>query len=203
MKSAMSVLEKIKNNEFIKQLSVKAVILAVGLIAAVVVLLILNSSINTSSQKIKTLRQNIQKLTLTSEAFSNLARDYQVLNPYLEAIRNLIPNRDKVINFNQELSELAEKHKLEFGFIFQEAAIQAQSKVVPFTMTLKGNFSDFVEFLTELKTLSYFVDLDSFNISGPPIDDIARGIQTVSIIIKGKVFMRSEETPSPSPTPAS
>jgi Tfp pilus assembly protein PilO len=132
-----------------------------------------------------------------------LARDYQILSPYLEAIRNLIPNRDKVINFNQELSELAEKYKLDFGFIFQEAAVQAQSKVVSFTMTLKGNFSDFVEFLVELKTLPYFVDLDSFNISGPPIDDIALGVQTISIVIKGKVFMQLEETPSPSPTPAS
>jgi Tfp pilus assembly protein PilO len=200
----MPALEKIKSNEFIKQLlSVKAVILAVGLIVAVAALVILNGNINTSSQKIKTLRQDIQKLTLTSEAFSTLARDYQILSPYLEAIRNLIPNRDKVINFNQELSELAEKYKLDFGFIFQEAAVQAQSKVVSFTMTLKGNFSDFVEFLVELKTLPYFVDLDSFNISGPPIDDIALGVQTISIVIKGKVFMQLEETPSPSPTPAS
>lgn len=196
----MSVLDKIKNNAFLKQMAIKSGILAVILVVFIVAVLILNNNIGKSSVKIKTLREDIQKLTWTSEALSILVRDYQMLSPHLEAIRNLIPDRDRVINFNQKLSELAQSNQLEFNFVFQEEGMQPQSTFVPFVLTLKGTLSSFINFIEGLKTLPYFVDLDSFDLVGSPSQNTASGGQVISFSIKGKVFMENKPAASPSPS---
>lgn len=196
----MPILDKIKNNAFLKQTIIKGGILAVILVVFIVAVLILNNSIGKSSVKIKTLREDIQKLTWTSEALSSLVRDYQMLSPHLEAIRNLIPDRDRVINFNQKLSELAQSNQLEFNFVFQEEGMQPQAISVPFALTLRGTLSNFINFIEGLKTLPYFVDLDSFDLIGSPSQNTASGGQIISFSIKGKVFMENKPAASPSPS---
>lgn len=196
----MPVLDKVKNNAFLKQLATKIGVLAVILVIFIIATVFLNKSITDNSVRIRTLRENIQKLTWTSEAFSSLMRDYQVLSPHLEAIRNLIPDRDRVINFNQKLSELAKSNQLEFNFVFQEEGMQPQSTFVPFVLTLKGTLSNFINFLEGLKTLPYFVDLDSFDLVGLPTQNFVSGGQVVSLSVKGKVFMENKPAASPSPS---
>jgi len=192
----MLSLEKIKSNEFLKQLLVKSAILIAILIVLVGLLIVLNKNIEKESQTLQSLRQNIQNLTLTSEAFSALAKDSQNLAPYFEPLKNLVPNRDKVIDFSQEIFSLAKLYQLDLGFVFQTETMGVQSQFVPFVMSLKGNFSNFVTFIDKLKTLPYFVDLDTLDLTGPPIDEIAKGSQSISANIKGKVFMRVEEKTS-------
>lgn len=196
----MPVLDKIKNNAFLKQLAIKIGILAVILVIFIIATVLLNKNITASSLRIRALRENIQKLTWTSEAFSSLMRDYQILSPHLEAIRNLIPDRDRVINFNQKLSELAQSNQLEFNFVFQEEGAQPQATFVPFVLTLKGTLSNFIKFIEGLKTLPYFVDLDSFDLVGLPSQSSVNGGQVVSFSVKGKVFMENKSVPSPSPS---
>lgn len=195
----MPILDKIKNNAFLKQVVIKSGILAAILVVFIVGVLILNKSISSNSVKIKTLREDIQKLTWTSEALSSLVRDYQLLNPHLEAIRNLIPDRDRVINFNQRLSELAQSNQLEFNFVFQEEGIQPQATSVPFALTLTGTLANFISFIEGLKTLPYFVDLDSFDLIGSPSQNIASGGQVITFSVKGKVFMENKPAASPNP----
>jgi len=192
----MITLEKIKSNEFLKQILKKSAILIAIFIVLVGFLIILNKNIEKKIQTVQFLRQNIQKLIYTSEAFSALARDSQILTPYLESLRNLVPNRDRVIDFSQDISSLAKSYQLDLGFVFQTETIEAQSQFVPFVMSLKGDFSNFVAFIDKLKTFPYFVDLDSFDLSGPPIDEIAKGSRSISANIKGKVFMQAEEKTS-------
>lgn len=196
---AIPILDKIKNNAFLKQVVIKSGILAAILIVFIVGVLVLNKSITSNSVRIKTLREDIQKLTWTSEALSSLARDYQMLSPHLEAIRNLIPDRDRVINFNQRLSELAKSNQLEFNFVFQEEGMQPQATSVPFVLTLKGTLANFIGFVEGLKTLPYFVDLDSFDLIGSPSQNIASGGQVITFSIKGKVFMENKPAASPKP----
>lgn len=195
----MPILDKIKNSAFLKQVVIKSAILAAILVIFIVGVLILNKSITGNSVKIKTLREDIQKLTWTSEALSSLVRDYQLLNPHLEAIRNLIPDRDRVINFNQKLSELAQSNQLEFNFVFQEEGMQPQATSVPFVLTLKGTLANFISFIEGLKTLPYFVDLDSFDLIGSPSQNITSGGQVITFSIKGKVFMENKPAVSPNP----
>ena len=196
---AMPILDKIKNSAFLKQVVIKSAILAAILVIFIVGVLILNKSITGNSVKIKTLREDIQKLTWTSEALSSLVRDYQLLNPHLEAIRNLIPDRDRVINFNQKLSELAQSNQLEFNFVFQEEGMQPQATSVPFVLTLKGTLANFISFIEGLKTLPYFVDLDNFDLIGSPSQNITSGGQVITFSIKGKVFMENKPAVSPNP----
>ncbi len=196
----MPLLDKIKNNAFFRQVAIKTGIVTVVLIIFIVAILFLNKTIDASSVRIKALRDNIQKLTLTSEALSSLVRDYQLLSPHLEAIRNLIPDRDRVINFNQKLSELAKNNQLDFNFVFQEEGAQPQSTFVPFVLTLKGTMPNFVNFVEGLKTLPYFVDLDSFDLTGSPSQETASGGQVVSFIIKGKVFMENKSASNSNPS---
>lgn len=137
---------------------------------------------------IQDLQKQISDLINLSETFSRLSKESLIALPYLEYVKNLLPEKPRLINFSKDLGELAKKHNLEYGLALQEeTAIKNQ---LSFVMTLKGNFLDFIEFLKELKKFPYYVSLDSFDISGGTPEEVASGIKIFSANIKGRVFVR-------------
>lgn len=179
---------KIKSSVFTKQLAVHFGIIGGVLIVLIILLFIFNGQVAKESLSVQNLRQQIQTTSYKAELFSKLIKDFQIFSPYIESVRNLLPTRDKLIDFSQQLSDLAKANNLDFGFVFQEESLEAKTPDVAFSMTLQGDFSNLTSFLQGLKKFPYYVSLESFNISGPPIDEIAKGSQSVSIVVHGRVF---------------
>lgn len=184
--------DKIKSSQFAKQLTLKLVLMIGAFVILAVVLIICNKTVAKDTDKIQTIRGAIQNTTSQTDIFASLVKDYQTLSPYLESVKAMLPTRDKLIDFSQALSEVAENNNLEFGFIFEDSPDANNISQVYFSMTLKGEYSDFINFIENLKKMPYFIDLDSFDLSGPPIDEIVKGITSISGVVRGKVFINSD-----------
>lgn len=182
--------DKIKSSQYSKQLTLKLALMIGFFVILAVVLIIFNRKVVNETKQVQAVREEIQGVTNGAKVFASLVKDYQILSPYLESVKAMLPTRDRLIDFSQALSETAEKNNLEFGFVFEEEtnALPAQ---VPFSMTLKGPYADFISFISALKEMPYFIDLDSFDLSGPPIDEIVKGGTSISAVIRGKVYINN------------
>jgi len=91
---------------------------------------------------------------------------------------------------------LATKNNLDLGLMFKDTTAPEEQKILfknidqaTFVMTLKGKFNDFIKFLKDLKTFSYYVDFNKFNIVNLSSEnDIKDGPFTINL--EGRVFIK-------------
>lgn len=173
---------------FQKNLVKKIGILIGIIIIGLALIFFFSQKIKKEVSQIESLRKEIADLVNLSETFSQLNKEVLIALPYLEPLKSLLPDKTHLINFNKDLGELAKKNNLEYGLVLQEET--AVKNQLPFVMTLKGNFPNFVSFLKDLRKFPYYVSLDSFEISGGTPEEVASGIKVFSANIKGRVFIR-------------
>jgi len=66
-------------------------------------------------------------------------------------------------------------------------------KEAPFTITIKGSFDDFLQFLKDLRTFPYYVDFSNFNIvnlSETISSSEESAKELFSINLDGRVFIK-------------
>ena len=151
------------------------------------------NNIKEKGMEIKNLRTQYYSLLADSEAFSNLTKDSKIFLPYEKQVKNLVPEKTHLIDFTEALNQLATQNNLELGFMFKDKSNDEETTFksidqVPFAMTIKGKFSDFVKFLENLKTFPYYVDFSSFDISNISADN--QNEEILSINIEGRIFIK-------------
>jgi len=172
-----------------------------GIIIVVFVgILILANQIKKEGAAIKTLRTEYYTLLAESEIYSNLKKNSDILLPYSNQIKNLVPERTHLIDFTEALNQLAIKDNLELGLIFKDTTASEENKALfknideaNFVITIKGQFKDFLQFLKDLRTFPYYVDLSTFNITNlsENISSNEKGPQELfSINAEGRVFIK-------------
>ncbi|MDD3614187.1 MAG: type 4a pilus biogenesis protein PilO [Candidatus Pacebacteria bacterium] len=170
-----------------------------GIIIVVFVgILILANQIKKEGAAIKTLRTQYYTLLAESEIYSNLKKNSDILLPYANQIKNLVPERTHLIDFTEALNQLAIKDNLELGLIFKDTTASEENKALnideaSFVITIKGQFKDFLQFLKDLRTFPYYVDLSTFNITNlsENISSNEKGPQELfSINAEGRVFIK-------------
>jgi Tfp pilus assembly protein PilO len=170
-----------------------------GIIIFVSVISIIFSLKNVKKQgeEIKNLRTQYYTLLNESEAYSNLTKESQFYLSYLDQIKKLVPEKNRLIDFTEALNQLATKNNLELGFMFKdEQPTEEQKEVLKnknidqanFAFTIKGNFDNFLAFLEDLKTFPYFIDFFSFNISNLSTDITTE--ELLSINGEGRIFIK-------------
>jgi len=145
---------------------------------------------------IKNLRAEYYKLLSESEVFSNLKKNSEMLLSYTNQVKNLVPEKNRLIDFTEALNQLATKNNLDLGLMFKDTTAPEEQKILfknidqaTFVMTLKGKFNDFIKFLKDLKTFSYYVDFNKFNIVNLSSEnDIKDGPFTINL--EGRVFIK-------------
>lgn len=184
------------NKRLLKPLIIYGGIIIVILIAVLISI----NQIKKQSAEIKALRTNYYTLLFESEIYSNLKKNSDLLLPYANQVKNLVPEQNRLIDFTESINQLANKNDLELGLIFKEVTPSEESKTLfknikeaPFTMTIKGSLDDFLQFLKALRTFPYYIDFSSFNIvnlsetlsSSEESDE-----ELFSINLDGRVFIK-------------
>jgi len=172
-----------------KRIIKSLVVFGVVILVAIIALIFLFSNIKKQSEAIKQLRIEYKKILKQSEIYSNLQKNATIALDYNEAVKKLIPDKTHLIDFSENLNQLANKHNLELGLVFKNVSDSDEKKTtyqhidqVTFSINIRGSFSDFINFLKDLKEFPYYIDFYSFNISNV-------SEELISYNIEGRIFI--------------
>ncbi len=124
----------------------------------------------------------INRLIVLRTQYDKFARSY------LNVLRNVIPEKDSLINVSQEFQALAENDNLKFGFSFrgEDPASPAAPGAIHFSVNISGKtLNDITTYIKNVKGFHYLTTLDSVHIS--------RTDTEVDCIIIGRVYYHNPE----------
>ncbi|PIT92506.1 MAG: hypothetical protein COU08_02075 [Candidatus Harrisonbacteria bacterium CG10_big_fil_rev_8_21_14_0_10_42_17] len=86
----------------------------------------------------------------------------------ISLLQNLLPERDQLINLPKDLGRIARRHSLSFDFRFgsESPGTDALPGTVSIQLSVTGAYSDFLNFLREMRRSNYLIRIDSFDFSG-------------------------------------
>lgn len=138
------------------------------------------------SRRANTIFSQRQELTLQLRVFESLASlrsGAEQANKLLPYIQDILPVKERLIEFPKQLESAAKNNQLGFGFRF-EAETKGSDKepgTNGFVLTSYGSYQNFIRFLKFIENGKYFTGFDSFDLN-------RRAENNFEIIIKGKVF---------------
>jgi hypothetical protein len=179
---------ELKTNRFVRGVVLRLSILILFVSISSLALFFLINNISESSTQSEELRKRVDEMNLAGETFSSLIRDYQIISPYFYDIENILPTKDRLINFSEEISNIANSLNISHSFIFKNEGEIDDLNFIDFSIVLKQvNISNLSSFLDSLKNSQYFVDLISFDISGSR----ERDSDNISVSLFGRIFIKN------------
>ena len=171
-------------NKFYKNLLKHNWLYISGILILAVLVFVLK--INTESLITKISDQYSILATRSSSLLSlaTLRGEFAKANPYFSFLENILPPRDQLLSFENELEGIARKNNLEFNFNFDEEKESSGKDPgqVSFRATASGGYENIYNFLNGMESSRYFIDFSS-------IDMVKKGLG-FSATINGKVFFR-------------
>lgn len=171
-------------NNFYKNLLKHNTFYLIGILALAALLFFTYASIQDLVTKIDQERSALASKSNALSSLASLRGDFEKAKPYLSLLENILPPRDQLLVFSNELEGLAQKNNLQFGFTYGEE--KPSTITVPgslaFKISLTGNYDGITAFLKALENERYFIDISN-------VDDSRKG-DDFSAIINGKVFVR-------------
>jgi len=171
-------------NNFYKNLLKHNWLYISGILILAVLLFVLKNDMESSVKKI-TLQHNTLA-TKSSSLFSlaTLRGDLIKANPYFSFLENILPPRDQILSFENELKNIALKNNLEFNFNFGEEKPSSGKDPgqISFRAIINGSYDNILNFLNGIETSRYFIDPVN-------VDFIKKG-SNFSATLSGKVFFR-------------
>jgi Tfp pilus assembly protein PilO len=171
-------------NNFYKNLLKHNVFYLAGIAVLAVLLFFVYSNIQDSVSKIKIERNALASKSGALSSLASLQEDFEKAKPYLTLLENILPPRDQLLVFSNELSGIAKQNGLDFGFTYGEekASTDTTPGSLNFKISVNGSYNGIAGFLRALETERYFIDIAS-------VDESVKG-DGFSAIINGKVFVR-------------
>lgn len=159
------------------------VYLAVALIL-VIFLLFIQSDINNKATKIIQQRQVLFVKSQAIDSLVALRSQSQEVQSYNSLLDNILPSDDHAIDFSKDLASFAKKDNLGFGFNFGDQTPSAAGSPgwINFNSVLQGPMDSFDDFLKNIESSRYFVNLSSL--------DLTKKNSNFEISINGKLFLR-------------
>lgn len=117
-------------------------------------------------------------------SLATLRGEFAKANPYFSFLENVLPPRDQLLSFENELESIARKNNVEFNFNFGEEKESSGKDPgrVSFRATVAGSYENILNFLKGIESSKYFIDSSS-------IDLVKKG-SIFSATVNGKVFFR-------------
>ena len=172
--------------EFKKELF-KRLLIALGIVVLLLgFILFLSQGIK---KRAETIVNQQQELSFFSEAIAlvaSLEKEAKKAEPYFSVLENILPSKDRLIDFRRELEGLTKKEDLSFGFSFGEekAATENLPASVSFTFNTKGPFRKVLVFLESLEKTRFLIKFRKFEFT----KDIAT--DKVNLSLEGSVFFQ-------------
>lgn len=171
---------------FKKQLLIRLSV-ALGLVVlAIIIVQIAVFDIKRNAGDITRQRNELALRTTATESLATLKNDAEKAKPYMETLANLLPPKDRLINFGKELSDLARQDSIELNFDFggEVAATAASSGFIKFSLSGVANYANWTKFLKDLEKSKLFIKMNTVDLTRQS------GTDYFNITAEGQVYFQ-------------
>lgn len=156
-----------------------------GAAAFAVLTALVQNDIEKRAERIIEARNEFAARTKAIELLAALNEQSAQSFTYTSFLENILPERDQLIRFPADLESIGRSHNVDFKAKFgnEEKGEALRPGAVSFQASAQGTFDDFTAFLASLKKSRYFIDFESFALSG-------KTGNAFSITMSGRVFFR-------------
>lgn len=171
-------------NKFYKNLLKHNWLYISGILILAVLVFVLKINMETLMVKISDQYSTLATRSSSLLSLATLRGEFTKANPYFSFLENILPPRDQLLSFENELENIARKNNLEFNFNFgtEKESSGKDPGQVSFRATINGGYENIYNFLSGIESSRYFIDFSS-------IDLVKKGAG-FSATINGKVFFR-------------
>jgi len=167
---------------FKKTLVINLAVMAVLVLLLVFLIAQTASDINKKTGALQEARnQTVGRLQI-AEAVATLKKEGEEAEEQLAYLESRLPIQEQLIEFTNDVNNLAKKRELDMGFVFGQEVAGEETKpsYLSFTITARGTLANWLNFLKDLEGNRHFISFDSINLAGDE--------KSVQSLIKGKVF---------------
>jgi len=176
--------------KFKKKLMINIIIAGSLIIVLMVLLILAAQDIKRRVAQIDSLRQELASRANALQSLATLKQDYEKAKPYSARLQTLLPTKDEVVNFPQNLNNIARTNKVELGFSFgaEKSASSGEPASIAFSLTSSSLYSDFLNFLKAVEGSRYFIKWESIDISRAE-----EQTQKFSALVSGRVYINENQ----------
>ena len=123
--------------------------------------------IKSFSQEIYNYRLYLEKLYLEGQVLKNIVRELKEVEPHLEELSEVLIDKKEELNFIISLEKLANNSELiqDLKINPSQEVSKNTYKILPVQITLQGNYSQLIKYLTEINKLNYYINIKHLSIN--------------------------------------
>lgn len=170
----------------------KKLLLEIGIgggiiVVLAVVLVILGVYIGNASERIAAARVEFLERSAYVGSLASLREVWRTkAEGYLNVLRNVVPEKDALINVSRDFQFLASQTRTEysFGFLGESGSAEGGIGALTFRLTLRGDLANLFSFVERFAMFPFLSTIDTFNIE-------RKGPDTRSeLLAQGRIFFR-------------
>lgn len=156
-----------EKNNFKKRLLLHLGISVLVVIALAVVLIFLGLNVSKRTSNILKIRQDIALHNQKLESINSLRASQEKASQYMNILENILPTEENLLSLDRELNKLARDTSLDLGFSFGEEikSTETQPGSIAFSMTTRSSFGNFINFLTAIEGMRYFIQVNRLELN--------------------------------------
>lgn len=125
----------------------------------------------------------------SQEQFALLKEDFQKIAPHYDSVIGVFPLSENILPFISAIENFAASVGVQQSFKFEGQSFQPTAgsglNKVPFNIIIGGNMNQFLNYLSGLEKMPYFIQIDSLNLT------TAQNFESQGqMIIKGGLYVR-------------
>ncbi len=142
--------------------------------------------VNQNSTNITKLRNELALRTRATESLATLNNDAEKAKPFAQKLDNVLPSKDKLINFGKQLTDLAKQDGAEMSFDFggETAATADTPGFIKFSLTGAATYGNWAKFLKDVEKSQLYIKFNSADLTRQP------GTDSFNVVAEGQVFFQ-------------
>jgi len=174
-------------NGFRKRLMIEFAIGGGILVLAAIILVLLGAYLGGVSERITAARTSLLERSASVGSLATLRETWRAkAEGYLSVLRNVVPEKDTLINVSRDFQSLASQTRTEYSFSFLGETGSAQGGIgaLGFRLTLRGALVSIYSFIERFGGFPYLSTIDSFSIERKGSEDRSE------LLAQGRIFFR-------------
>ena len=174
----------VMTDTFKKQLGIQLGIGLGVLVLAVLITQLVVGDLAGNSTKIQNQKTELALRIQATDQLASLKSDFEKAQPLFQFLNSVLPPKDSLINFGQDLISLGRVDRLELNFSFggETAASDQTPGFINFAISGTGAYGNFQKFLADLEKSRYFIKFNSLDLTRQQSGD------NYGILAEGQVF---------------
>lgn len=177
------------NKNLLKKIS-KQILTASGLLVlSIMVCFYLAGRINKISEDVAGKKEMLLLAQHSQEQFALLKEDYQKIAPHYDSVIGVFPSSENILPFISAMENFAAligvQQMLKFEGQGSQPAAGLSLNKVPFNIIIGGSMTQFLNYLSGLEKMPYFIQIDSLSLT------TAQNFESQGqMIVKGGLYVR-------------